>query len=96
MELSVEVISLVALVSSILVVPIVNFLKAKLNYDGRKAVWLTFGVVVIFAVLVGILGKVLVVPTDPDDLIYMVGIVFTIATLIYKNIGGADVKDPAK
>jgi len=90
MELSNEILALVALVTSALVVPFVNFVKSKWSFDGRKAVWFTFGTSVVFAIIVGLLANVFVIPVsgqlEPQDLVAMVGIVFSIATLIYKNI----------
>ena len=87
MELDNSVIALATLVVGAIVVPLMNFIKAKWpNIQGPKAVWLTFGISAVFAVVVAFLGGLLVAPQGPEDLVLLVGVVFSIATLIYKSI----------
>lgn len=88
MELSNQILAIVALVVSVLVVPIVNLIKHKVNWKDKKALWLTFGSCVVVAVVVAWVANAFVVvgQVDPEDIIAMIGIVFTIATLLFKSI----------
>lgn len=84
----------VVLLASLLVgrvgVPLVNWLKAQLNWTGdadkSKNVWLTFGVSCVLAVVVLLLTNTFLPITTPALVTSALTTVFTTATLIYKSI----------
>jgi hypothetical protein len=72
-------------------VPLVNWLKGKLNLAGIKALWLAFGVSVVLAVAALLFTGSFVIPSgDPlaiaGKIIEWIGVVFATATMIYKGI----------
>jgi hypothetical protein len=76
-------------------VPLVQFLKGKLNWEGEKALWLSFGVSVILAIGALILTGSFSIPPEfaPVDIagkvVEWIGVVFATATMIYKGISEA-------
>ena len=76
-------------------VPLVQFLKGKLNLEGEKALWLSFGVSVILAIGALILTGSFSIPPEfaPIDIagkvVEWIGVVFATATMIYKGISEA-------
>jgi hypothetical protein len=85
-----EVVMLVQVLAGSLAVPIITQLKQLFQWtndtDGKKNIWLSFGVCLLLGVLaLAVTGKFAPI-TNPMELIYSLGLAFSTATLIYKNL----------
>jgi hypothetical protein len=71
-------------------VPLVNWLKKTLGWvtdaDRIKNVWLTFGVSLGLAILSLLITQSFAPIGGPETLVTWLGLTFTVATLIYKNM----------
>lgn len=73
-----------------LCVKVVNWLKVLLKLtkpeDKIKNVWLTFGVAVVASVLLLLITSSFVPVTSPEMLVAQAGVIFSVATLLYKTM----------
>lgn len=71
-------------------VPVINFLKEKFGWvteaDKRKNLWLAFGVSLALAVLALAITSAFTPLIGPESLVTWIGMVFTVATLVYKSM----------
>lgn len=82
-----------------LCVKVVNWLKVLFGWiqpeDKVKNVWLTFGVAVIASVLLLLITSSFVPLTSPEMLVTQAGVIFSVATLLYKTMSKAQPELPA-
>lgn len=82
-----------------LCVKVVNFLKTQLKWtqpeDKVKNVWLTFGVAVVASVLLLLITSSFVPLTSPEMLVAQAGVIFSVATLLYKSMSKPEPETPA-
>lgn len=78
---------LVSMLAGAVGVPLTNALKNQLGLSGKPAVWMTFGVSIVLAVVALLLsGAITFAEMTPEKAVSMIGLVFTTATLAYKLI----------
>lgn len=77
--------ALIPVLVGLVVIPAVNFLKAKLGWDGKKAQLLAAGVSAVFAVgYLAATGALL--PVDLENLAEKVALVFATSQLVYRLV----------
>ena len=78
---------LVSMLAGVVGVPLANAIKNQFGLEGKPAVWMTFGVAIVLAVVALFLsGQMSFIDFTPERAVSMLGVVFSTATLIYKLI----------
>lgn len=85
-----NVLLVIAAITGIIGMPIIQFIKTKFNVDGNWAVLIATGTSLVLGFLVALFGGQLVTsePVTIDLVVESAGIVFTLATLFYKVLLG--------
>ncbi len=79
-------------------VPVTNWLKQALKWtadtDRIKNIWLTFGVSLVLAILALLITQSFVPLGGPETVVTWLGLIFTVATLVYKSMSPAVPANP--